>query len=87
MRNSFNKFTLTAIKNIKQLSSNKKNISVGFGISTPHHVKLMSNYGADAVIVGSAIIKKIDGNKDGSIIEIQNNLRNYVKSLKAACTN
>jgi len=86
MRNSFNKYTLTAIKNIKKWGS-KKNISVGFGISTPHHVKLMSNYGADAVIVGSAIIKKIDGNKDGSIIEIQNNLRNYVKSLKAACTN
>lgn len=87
MRNSFSKYTLTAIKNIKKLSSNKKNISVGFGISTPHHVKLMSNYGADAVIVGSAIIKKIDGNKDGSMIELQNNLRNYVKSLKAACTN
>lgn len=87
MRNSFNKYTLTAIKNIKKLSSHKKNISVGFGISTPHHVKLMSNYGADAVIVGSAIIKKIDGNKDGSIIQLQNNLRNYVKSLKAACTN
>lgn len=87
MRNSFNKYTLTAIKNIKKLSSNKKNISVGFGISTPHHVKLMSNYGADAVIVGSAIIKKIDRNKDGSIIQLQNNLRNYVKLLKAACTN
>lgn len=87
MRNSFSKYTLTAIKNIKKLSSNKKNISVGFGISTPHHVKLMSNYGADAVIVGSAIVKKIDGNKDGSIFQLQNNLRNYVKSLKAACTN
>lgn len=87
MKNSFNKYTLTAIRNIKKLSSNKKNISVGFGISTPHHVKLMSSYGADAVIVGSAIIKKIDGNKDGSVIQLQNNLRNYVKSLKAACTN
>jgi len=86
MRNSFNKYTLTAIKNIKKLGS-KKNISVGFGISTPQHVKLMSKYGADAVIVGSAIIKLIDANKEGSIIQLQNNLRNYVKSLKAACTN
>jgi len=85
MRNSFNKYTLTAIKNIKKLGS-KKNISVGFGISTPQHVKLMSNCGADAVIVGSAIVKMIDGNKEGSIIQLQNNLRNYVKSLKAACT-
>lgn len=85
MRSSFNKYTLTAIKNIKKLGS-KKNISVGFGISTPQHVKLMSNNGADAVIVGSAIVKMIDSNKEVSVIQLQNNLRNYVKSLKAAST-
>ena len=85
MRNSFNKYTLTAIKNIKKWGS-KKNISVGFGISTPQHVKLMSNNGADAVIVGSAIVKMIDGNIGDSIIQLQDNLRNYVKSLKAAST-
>ena len=87
MRNSFNEYTLTAIRNIKKLSSNKKNISVGFGISTPHQIKLMSKYGADAVIVGSAIIKMINSNKDSNIIHLQNKLRNYVKSLKTACTN
>lgn len=86
-RNSFDKYTLTAIKNIRKLNSDKKNISVGFGISTPQHVKLISDYGSDAVIVGSAIIKMIDANKDGSIIQLQNKLRNYVKSLKDACTN
>ena len=85
MRNSFNKYTLTAINNINKLGS-KKNISVGFGISTPQHVKLMSNNGADAVIVGSAIVKMIDGNKEDSVIQLQDNLRNYVKSLKAAST-
>jgi tryptophan synthase alpha chain len=85
MRNSFNKYSLTAVKNIKKLGS-KKNISVGFGISTPQHVKLMSNNGADAVIVGSAIVKMIDGKKGDSIIQLQDNLRNYVKSLKAAST-
>jgi tryptophan synthase alpha chain len=85
MRNSFNKYSLTAVKNIKKLGS-KKNISVGFGISTPQHVKLMSNNGADAVIVGSAIVKMIDGNIGDSIIQLQDNLRNYVKSLKAAST-
>lgn len=87
MRNSFNEYTLTAIKNIKKLSSNKKNISVGFGISAPHHIKLMSKYGADAVIVGSAIIKIIDSKKVTNIIHLQNKLKNYVKSLKSACTN
>jgi tryptophan synthase alpha chain len=85
MRNSFNKYTLTAIKNIKKLGP-KKNISVGFGISTPQHVQLMSNCGADAVIVGSAIVKMIDSNEERDIVQLQNNLRGYVKSLKAACT-
>ncbi|HEY7756648.1 MAG TPA: tryptophan synthase subunit alpha [Nitrososphaeraceae archaeon] len=87
MRNSFNEYTLTAIKNIKKLSSNKKNISVGFGISTPNHIKLMSKYGADAVIVGSAIIKMINSNNVSNIIHLQNKLKNYIKSLKSATTN
>ena len=86
-RNSFNEYTLTAIRNIKKLSSNKNNISVGFGISQPNHIKLLSKFGADAVIVGSAIIKLIDDNKDNSIDSIQDKLKKYIKSLKGACKN
>jgi tryptophan synthase alpha chain len=87
VRNSFNKYTLTAIRNIKKLSSSKNNISVGFGISTPHHIKLMSNFGADAVIVGSAIIQMINSNKDNNIHHLRNKLKNYVITLKDACYN
>jgi tryptophan synthase alpha chain len=87
IRNSFNKYTVTAIRNIKKLSSNRNNISVGFGISTPNHIKLMSNFGADAVIVGSAIIQMINSNKDNNIHHLQNKLKNYVKTLKNACYN
>jgi tryptophan synthase alpha chain len=86
MRNSFNNYTLTAIKNIKKLSSNNNNISVGFGISTPNHIKLMSNIGADAVIVGSAVIQMINKYKNNNIHNLQNRLKNYVTSLKAACS-
>ena len=86
MRNSFNNYTLTAIKNIKKLSSNNNNISVGFGISTPNHIKLMSNIGADAVIVGSAIIQMINKYKNNNIHNLQNRLKNYVTSLKVACS-
>ncbi len=86
MRNSFNNYTLTAIKKIKKLSSNNNNISVGFGISTPNHVKLMSNIGADAVIVGSAIIQMVNRYKDNNIDNLQNRLKNYVTSLKIACS-
>jgi tryptophan synthase alpha chain len=87
IRNTFNKYTLTAIRNIKKLSSNRNNISVGFGISTPDHIKLLSNYGADAVIVGSAIIEIINRNKGDNICSLQNKLKKYVKSLKDACKN
>ena len=87
IRNTFNKYTLTAIRNIKKLSSNRNNISVGFGISTPDHIKLMCNYGADAVIVGSAIIEIINRNKGDNIHSLENKLKKYVKSLKDACKN
>ncbi len=47
----------------------------------------MSNYGADAVIVGSAIIEIINRNKGDNIRSLQNKLKKYVKSLKDACKN
>jgi tryptophan synthase alpha subunit len=47
----------------------------------------MSKYGADAVIVGSAIIKMINSNNVSNIIHLQNKLKNYIKSLKSATTN
>lgn len=41
----------------------KKPVCIGFGISTPEHVKNISSF-ADGVIVGSAIVKKITNNGD-----------------------
>ena len=63
-----------------------KPIGLGFGISQPEQARQAVDWGADAVIVGSAIVKMIDGNKEDSVIQLQDNLRNYVKSLKAAST-
>jgi tryptophan synthase alpha subunit len=56
----------------------------------------MSNFGADAVIVGSAIIQIINSNKDNNINQLQkdnninqlqNRLKNYIRTLKDACYN
>lgn len=57
-------------------------IVVGFGISTPTHVKTAAATGVDGVVVGSAIVKKIAALKDGnsSIGEIGE----FVASLTAA---
>lgn len=50
-------------------------LAVGFGISTPEHVKQVLSFGADAAIVGSGIVRRIAEYKDA---------REYVKSLKDA---
>ena len=53
-------------------------IAVGFGISTPGHVRSLLEMGADGAIIGSAIVDRIA--KDASDVE----LREFVASLKAA---
>ena len=45
------------IAKLKEINS--KPIAVGFGISTPEHVKKVRNWGADGVIIGSAFVKRI----------------------------
>lgn len=82
-RESFEDYTFNAIKNIKQIAGTKIPVAVGFGISTPSHIRLMSNAGADAVIVGSAIIDKIkrSANKKKMLQELQC----FVIDMKRAC--
>ena len=49
-----------SIKKIKRATD--KPIAVGFGISTPAQVRQVVNWGADGVIVGSAIVNLIEQN-------------------------
>jgi tryptophan synthase alpha chain len=51
----------TGIKNLVAdlHKATKKPIGVGFGISTPQQAKQVKEWGADAVIVGSAIVKRL----------------------------
>jgi tryptophan synthase alpha chain len=56
-------------------------ISVGFGISTPDHVKAVAKM-ADAVVVGSAIVKQIE--KHGAAPDLAEKLSEFVHPLTAA---
>ena len=45
-------------------------IAVGFGISTPQHVKKVSSWGADGAIVGSALVKRIFNAPKGGAVDV-----------------
>lgn len=63
---------------IQQLRSvTDKPIGVGFGISQPEHARQMIDWGADAAIVGSAIVKLLEQEGVEAIAE-------FCQSLKAA---
>ena len=83
-RKSFEDYTLFAIKHIKRIAGSHLPVAVGFGINKPSHVRSMIGAGADAVIVGSAIVNKIKSNANNKkkMLEI---LRSYIIEMKRAC--
>ena len=67
------------IRQIKKYS--QKPVAVGFGISTPEQVREVSRF-ADGVIVGSAIVKTIEENREDS--DLVNRVGDFVSSLAGA---
>ncbi|PIN15896.1 Tryptophan synthase alpha chain [Handroanthus impetiginosus] len=68
------------LREIKEATS--KPVAVGFGISKPEHVKQVAGWGADGVIVGSAMVKLLAEAKSPE--EGLKELENFTKSLKSA---
>ncbi len=58
-----------------------KPIGVGFGISSPEHAKTVKTWGADAVIVGSAFVKRL---ADGTPTTGLSAIGEFCQSLKSA---
>ena len=81
-RNSIEDYTLSAIRNAKQAAVGKVPVAVGFGISTPAQVKFITGAGADAVIVGSAIIEMIRKSSGKKMLSC---LQEFATSMKKAC--
>lgn len=83
VRESFEDSTSYAIKNIKRVVASRLPVAVGFGISNPSHAKFMAHAGADAVIVGSAIIEKIKDIKNKK--KMLQELDFFTSTMKKAC--
>lgn len=70
----------TLLREIKEATT--KPVAVGFGISKPEHVKQVAGWGADGVIVGSAMVKVLGEAKSPE--EGLKELEIFTKSLKSA---
>ena len=59
-------------------------LGVGFGISTPEHVRAILAAGANAVVVGSAIVDIVASCQSDGPVKMLASVESYVRSLKEA---
>jgi len=78
VRESFSSILSDLVKEIKSVS--QVPVAVGFGISKPEHIVELKDLGAEGAIIGSALIKIIDGSMDNKEL-LLNNISTYINSL------
>lgn len=81
VQNKIQKYTIDALKETKKIAKGKAPVGIGFGISTPDDIKSYVKYGADAAIVGSALIKLIEKTPSA---KIQKAVSDFTRQLKTA---
>ena len=59
-------------------------VVIGFGISSPEHVKAAAKTGVDGIVVGSAIVRKIEAMAEGE--GTLKDIGSFVKSLTEQCS-
>ncbi|MEY2979263.1 MAG: tryptophan synthase subunit alpha [Prochlorotrichaceae cyanobacterium] len=69
----------TILQQLREVTD--KPIGVGFGISQPEHARQVKAWGADAVIVGSAIVKRLGNPNSSKALE---EIASFCQSLKGA---
>ncbi|KAL6636757.1 hypothetical protein ACP70R_024329 [Stipagrostis hirtigluma subsp. patula] len=79
-RENVNSGVKSLIQEVKQVTD--KSVAVGFGISKPEHVKQIAEWGADGVIIGSAMVKQLG--EAASPKEGLKRLEKFARSMKNA---
>ena len=67
------------ITKLKEISN--KPVAVGFGISSPEHVKKVRDWGADGVIIGSAFVKRISTSNEKDVV---NQVGDFCEEMRLA---
>lgn len=80
-RTGIQKYTIDALKNTKKIVGKKIPVGIGFGVSAPSDVANYIKNGADAVIIGSALIRLLERTDPK---KIEKAASSYTKKLKAA---
>ncbi len=83
MRAKIQKYTIDALRNTKKIAGKKIPVGIGFGVSTPSDVSAYVKNGADAVIVGSALIKLVEKTAPA---RIEKTVSAFTRKLKAAAS-
>ncbi len=75
--------TVELVRSAKRYAA-KVPLGVGFGISTREHVRTILDAGADAVVVGSAIVDRVARCRNDGTLKALAGVESYVRALKSA---
>ncbi|MFE4105693.1 tryptophan synthase subunit alpha [Almyronema epifaneia] len=78
MRTEIQSRVQSLLQELKEMTD--KPIGVGFGVSQPEQAQQLKNWGADAVIVGSAFVKRLATDPEAGLAAIET----FCQQLKAA---
>lgn len=79
IQNKIQQYTIDALRNTKKTANRKIPVGIGFGISTPEDAKYFIKQGADAVIVGSALIRLVEKTPSA---KLEKTVASFTKKLK-----
>ena len=83
VRNMLYDRSIKRIVELRQNSNSYLPVAVGFGVQKPDHVSMMVSAGADAIIIGSALVNIIKTSEHNP--NMLNDLYDFVRIMKDAC--